>query len=300
MDHIYDFPNAANTNTRPLHVVARELALSRAFTILGDCDGRVPEPGDYGRNYHRAVLTECTRELFGMLDSANVGRAETWRRVVEDEENGRTVVCEGDERKELDGSLVLVVSNGGEDVRVGLLWHSPSSKEVRVNFPGESPHGVRLDAVLGERHAVVERVERSARHATLGPNVAVVGYVGDLIASMTAACKPDALQDDRVDATAEDRIGFNATLIATLSTGVRRHAQWPIVHRESVGHLNETQFRTLDTLTHNVELIRGPPGTGKSTLIDAFVRECIDDGGAVCVTAVQNRAVEVRARSPQL
>lgn len=56
--------------------------------------------------------------------------------------------------------------------------------------------------------------------------------------------------------------------------------------------LNHSQHQALNSLQYNLELVCGPPGTGKSTTILAIVSECVKPGELTIVTAVQNRAIE--------
>lgn len=285
-------------HTVPPHVIARTEALDDAYDALRIANGRVPAHANYATDYLHAVHRECTRELYGMLDSLTVPRGETWLLVTASEEGGDTVTFESKEaRQKADNTLVLLIEHG--DARVGLLAHDRRGGDntLRVRLPGTQHHGVALEDVLGPRHAVVERIDAAHRRgfAPPGRSVVQVGYVGDLVASMTATRMQAARADERANGALEDGPrGFHEGLLTALSTGRRRHTEWPLVPRDRVPHLNETQYRAIDTLAHNVELVRGPPGAGKSTLIDAMVRECVAGTDAVCVTAVQNRAVEVR------
>ena len=295
------------SHTVPVHVIAREIALGTAFDTLGSCAGRVPAIGNYGLDYNDAVLAECTRELFGMLDRASVPKGENWLPVRHGEGSVLAVHCATDEeRRERDASVVLFVS--GADVRVGLLMHQKDTDELQVRLPGTRRRGIELGDVLGARHAVVERVEHTSRHASSERSVILVGYVGDLIASMTASCTPAARDDER--AAPEEHVGFDDKLLQTLRTGVRRNVQWPLVHRERVTHLNDTQYRALDTLTHNVELIRGPPGTDTAHVL-AFTCQShihnfsthrhgqVDAHRRLCPRVHRRRGRRLRDRGPE-
>lgn len=56
--------------------------------------------------------------------------------------------------------------------------------------------------------------------------------------------------------------------------------------------LNLSQHAALKRLNSNIELIQGPPATGKSTTIHALATECVELEAAVLICAVQNRAIE--------
>lgn len=55
---------------------------------------------------------------------------------------------------------------------------------------------------------------------------------------------------------------------------------------------NKTQFNAIDKLKHNIEIIHGPPGTGKSTTIANIIFGKIPDNHVILCTAVQNQAIE--------
>ncbi len=66
--------------------------------------------------------------------------------------------------------------------------------------------------------------------------------------------------------------------------------------KEDAISLVPAQRHVVDNLQHALELIHGPPGTGKSTCIRAIVRERVPPGDVVLLTAVQNKAVDVLVR----
>lgn len=272
-------------------------ALADGFETLAACNGRVPTSLPYDADYLKAVHRECVRELHGILGNCHVPRGEQWLSCSSIQEAGICLDCANDEkRREYDNNLVLLIDDYGYDEpRVALVRHQRDSKRLLVK------EYCKLEDVLGYGHSVVEKIRHvvSRGYAPAKPCAVLVGYVGDLVTPM-AACYMHNIRaqlghpgvgDDEDD----DLGGFEVTMIASLSTGHRTPVRWPVVDRERVLHLNDSQYGTLDSLSRNVELIKGPPGTGKSTLIDALVRECVVGDDAVCVTAVQNRAVEALA-----
>jgi cold shock CspA family protein len=59
--------------------------------------------------------------------------------------------------------------------------------------------------------------------------------------------------------------------------------------------LNSSQHAALNHMGRDIELICGPPATGKSTTIHALTIECIEPEKALMICAVQNRAIEALA-----
>ena len=280
----------------PVHVRARISSLEAAFATLANCDGAIPPELPYAPNYLDAVHRECVRELYGQLSNCNVPRGEQWLRMGANEEAGLHLVCEDEKkRQEYDNNLVLVIDDQGDaEPRVGLVRHQRASKLLLVR------QHCKLEDVLGEDHLVVERIRHVVGRgfAPARPCAVLVGFSGDTVTAMMvshmtrmprrAVREPDDPEEEGIQ-------GFDVSMLESLCSGRRMQVPWPAVARERVEHLNESQYTAIDALAHNIELIKGPPGTGKSTLIDALVRECVDGESAVCVTAVQNRAVEALA-----
>ncbi|EGD81591.1 hypothetical protein PTSG_02306 [Salpingoeca rosetta] len=108
-------------------------------------------------------------------------------------------------------------------------------------------------------------------------------YVGDIIAQ-AQACR--ALLER----------GEHSALLTAVADPSQRTVV-PYNHRnfsEDVP-INEAQQTALRALRYNVEAVRGPPGTGKSTTIYHLVKSVLDPSGITIVTCVQNKAVEAVA-----
>ena len=65
----------------------------------------------------------------------------------------------------------------------------------------------------------------------------------------------------------------------------------PPLPSPSVDSLNQTQQDILSRLSSCVEVIQGPPGSGKSTLIAAICHSCVKPGVRILLTAPSNKAV---------
>lgn len=282
----------------PPHVVARFEAIGATWLALNECNGTAPKIAMrvYREDYVSAVQRECHAELFGMLESVRVPFAEEWVSLDERTlEMTLVTLDEGDDKKdkkkmaekrrELDNNLVIVAGYGKRQPFLGLLHHSKESTSNLSTIWRVDDAVADLVSVLGSKSPTVERIRNGQRYARSACNAIVVGYVGDVLAALTSS------QLARGDGDGE----LHLPLLRALSTGQCAHVDWNHVRAERLQHLNPSQFQALDGLTRNIELIRGPPGTGKSTLIDALVGECADDDTAVCVTAVQNRACEALA-----
>jgi hypothetical protein len=283
-------------NEPPPHVLARRQALQHACSVLGECRGVAPavDPARYRTNYLDAVKTECHREIFGMLDTFWDNNPDAWLSINEVTLRTHEDGIDKETARQLDNNLVVVVGCMDRDPFVGMLHHaSNSDKQLAVlRWGGDCS----LSGVLGPGHALIDQIDRTyARPDKAGCYAVVVGYVGDALAALTSAHLPSIgnnrgpNRDDLLPA------GYHSPLLQALSTGQRAQVEWRQLDAERLQHLNPSQFQALDGMTRNLELVRGPPGTGKSTLIDAFVKESVGGDTAVCVTAVQNRACEALA-----
>jgi hypothetical protein len=117
-----------------------------------------------------------------------------------------------------------------------------------------------------------------------------LGFVGDAVAALHS--------------TALIRLQGRASpllrAVAAPSTRVSLSGSnnWRSPDASSCDHLNSGQLAALQAFRHNLEAVTGPPGTGKSTLISAIVTECTPKKESTIVSAVQNRAIEVKSLHP--
>ena len=282
-------------NEPPPHVLARRQALEHTWRVLGDCHGVAPDvhPGLYSTNYLDAVKTECHREIVGMLDTFRASNPDDWLSINEVTLQTHEDSIDKETARQLDNSLVIVVGRGDRDPFVGVLHHATKSDNQLAVLRGCD---CELSGVLDGVHPLIDQIDRTyARPDKAGCYAVVVGYVGDALAALTSAHLPSI--DNNRELNLDDPLpaGYHSPLLRALSTGQRVHVEWQQLDAERLQLLNPSQFQALDGMTRNLELVRGPPGTGKSTLIDALVKESVDGDTAVCVTAVQNRACEALA-----
>ena len=118
-----------------------------------------------------------------------------------------------------------------------------------------------------------------------------VGYIGDLSSALIAASQ---LQPTKTAVP-------SALLRSLVPGGSRGKINWirpgPLADYQGFGlrdlRLNESQHGALQKLEYNIEIICGPPATGKSTTISALVRDCVADdieGDGSLADAVEDRA----------
>ena len=123
-----------------------------------------------------------------------------------------------------------------------------------------------LSGVLGFGHPLIDQIDRTyARPDKAGCYAVVVGYVGDAFAALTSAHLPSIDNNNR-EPNLDDPLpaGYHSPLLRALHGPAR--ARVAAAGRASgLQHLNPSQFQALDGMTRNLELVRGPPGTGKST-----------------------------------
>jgi hypothetical protein len=119
-----------------------------------------------------------------------------------------------------------------------------------------------------------------------------VAYVGDIVSALTSARllrRPERFGGRLI--LGEESL----KLLKAIAFGSPQASLWapPREFEAAERHisLNSSQHGALEGLAHNIELICGPPATGKSATILALVTECLGDTASI-VTAVQNRAIE--------
>ena len=221
-------------------------------------------------------------------------------------------------KRSLDNFIVVVVDARSKEYNLAVLHHN--RRGDRVEVIGTTAD---LECVLGKTHFVVRRLEESINYAdknAASKFVACIDYGGDLVNAIMHSKLIDSIDEreallcrhrsaqaarnayrsarsgssylslDQDEDKPEDIIAYDKRFLKALATGTRHALSWPSLDPEACSHLNSSQFGALNTLSYNIELICGPPGTGKSTVIDALVSG--DDSSLSLVTAVQNQALE--------
>ncbi|CAM9230500.1 unnamed protein product, partial [Ascophyllum nodosum] len=166
-----------------------------------------------------------------------------------------------------------------------------------------SPFLVVECACLKDRHrarlllAPVEGIDFPCRSRTF---VRSLGYVGSFLREYGSAA-------DLLDSLKKGR--RNALLETVCAPGQRASAGYAqrgsFVPSSAVGNLdtshvplNETQREAVMRLTGGLDIIVGPPGTGKSTTIHHIIDARVAKGSRVLVTSIRNQAID--AVTPKL
>lgn len=251
------------------------VVVGEIFDEISKAHGRVPMPlsveSNDVRSYLAKVENECTRELFGKIQEWHVPAPVHWLNWP----LGRH------DRSEFADCLVCLGGASEESIHLSVHIAYLNKGNIRL-----SPAGVELADVLAETSTAVRIAREAVQHRVARVNdqiICCIAYVGDLTASFAAA---------RLHASKDPP---NRLLISLAPGGNPVLATWQkpmALGSSSAAVLNETQHTALSRLHTNIELISGPPGTGKSTTIHALVTQCLMSTSAALVTAVQNRAVE--------
>ncbi|KAG8463552.1 hypothetical protein KFE25_003825 [Diacronema lutheri] len=278
MQHDLDGAQAEALNTSYIARVTE--ALGASFRVLNSAGGALPnalvDAASDAPAYLAGVSRDCTRELYALVSDWRVPSGDEWSAWPPDDDASKN---------ELPNCLIAladVSSRDGFKIRLvvkaagGGLYALQPALELSSALGG-SARACRVAAGL---------------HIRMG-SFCLVSYVGDLVSALVAARELRTANSPLVDV-------------------LRPHAPNPLARWEAprawdaprIFALNTLQLAALCGLRHRVELIVGPPGTGKSTTILSLVQECLLPGEAAIVTAVQNRAIEAltdkfaRARLP--
>jgi hypothetical protein len=290
----------------PPHIQSRNQALTDLSSLLSSrvaghsattSSHLTPPALPYSTGYLKAVERDCVREVCGVCQNWRSPRAADWRVFPEiDAERAkeqRDVLIAhiyNDAPAGTDRTGPRALPSTGHPMRTEfLVLHSGEQDMRSAAWPMASvlpPRGSALDFV---QQRVMADLSRDSR----GNDFYVeVGYVGDLVHSMAATT---SLMSGRVSVK-------HSAAFECLEGGSIRSAQWchpdeitdeSILGGESL--VNEAQCRALAGLSQTVELIRGPPGTGKSHTVATLAKYSVPPAEAVVITAVQNRAVEATA-----
>ena len=181
--------------------------------------------------------------------------------------------------------------------------------EVGCSASFESVLGIGSTGSRGYLFAEARKTAAAAITLNGGRVFYTLGFVGDLTSGLTASAHiPVHFQELRAarqvlqqqaGISPENSTGVKIaaeTLLASLASPQQAmRVSWPspnpfTTQREVC--LNEAQHAALEKLDRNIELIHGPPATGKSTTIHALATECLLPDDSVVICAVQNRAIE--------
>ena len=267
----------------PAHIKARDCAVSEAFTLIAR--GGVPRaiPFDDPSTYTAAVERNCVRELVGIIADWRPPALCDWRAYPEQD---------NDVSKQQHNTLVACLRPGDDDTSVTLfILYSGRS--------GTSPEMDGFDVLPGPRQQFLR--SRLLGYATSDLYVEVA-YVGDVVCGLAAARQ------------LEERLGAGGALTGiarVLAGGARARQEWrrrsdtdaeptepdaePAEPAEVVDSLNQPQRAALTGLRTNVELVHGPPGSGKTHTIAKLVTQYFEDDEVLILSAVQNRAIEAIA-----
>ena len=286
----------AKCDQPPSYRQSRDSALQKAFHELAKAHGELPEvfKQPQQRSAEESASTSeadsitlmqsyldfidrgCVRELFAMI--------ENWRPPKE----WRDWPVAEKERAEFKETMLLIGSRGDDDASSTLQLHVAHLRKISDKLELTlSEVSVAYSDVLLPGARFVQWAWAALRKRAAGDVIfCMVGYIGDLTTSL---------------AITRQCTGRAATpLLKALSpAGQRDDAMWvapKALDAERCIPLNVSQHDALNGLRKNVELICGPPGTGKSTTIHAMVLECMQPNEPALICAVQNRAIEAIAQ----
>eukprot|EP01047_Picozoa_sp_COSAG01_P056009 COSAG01_NODE_6301_length_3747_cov_6.773849_1_plen_850_part_00 len=261
----------------PPHIQSRDRAFTELSRLLSTSSDLMPPALPYHTGYTQAVERDCVREICGMCQNWRSPRAADWRIFPEED---------AELKKEQHDVLIARIyhdrafpgppSTGNRIHTEFLVLHSGEDDIHSAAWPVASGHQPQLRTAL---NFVPQNVKTDLVRDSRGNDFYVeLGYVGDLVHCMAAARLLSGIPE-------------------YLSGGSIRSAQWR--HPEEITEIlsggslvNEAQRRALAGLSREVELIRGPPGTGKSHTVATLAKHSVPLDEAVIITAVQNRAVE--------
>ena len=268
--------HGGGSDSLPTHVRARDEAVSEAFALLSRSSRAAP--CDMSLNdastYTAAVERSCVRELVGTIADWQPPFLDKWRAYPEIDE---------DVIEKQRNVLIACARTGGGAPSIALF--------VIYDQNDDSPE---MDGrnVLAQRHQALLR-SRVLGRATCDVYVEIA-YVGDIVSGLSAARQLEWRGH-----------GTLSGITRVLAGGAREWQGWrrtsirptdcPAAPAATKDTLNEPQRAALEGLGTNVELIHGPPGSGKTHTICTLVTQYFSDSDAVVLSAVQNRAIEAIA-----
>eukprot|EP00927_Polykrikos_kofoidii_P068680 TRINITY_DN6400_c0_g1_i2.p1 TRINITY_DN6400_c0_g1~~TRINITY_DN6400_c0_g1_i2.p1 ORF type:complete len:906 (+),score=135.93 TRINITY_DN6400_c0_g1_i2:187-2904(+) len=161
-----------------------------------------------------------------------------------------------------------------QDIATKEVFWVSSSKSVDMNTDGEA---------VPSQHFTLDGFDSDGKKETLtkqSRKVRVTMFAADYAARYLAA-----------------RIGANDTvnpdlMTMVLSPGSARTGSYALAAAGVSAQLNESQRNAVLGLQRRLEVIHGPPGTGKSTTIFGLLQSRVPSGRTSCVSCVTNQALE--------
>jgi DNA polymerase III delta prime subunit len=257
-----------------------------AFELLEASNGQIPAalspPHATLNEYLAAIDRDCAREMHALVKEWRVPDAGKWGTWPPSKEEGKLL-----------GNTLVAIPVGGEHnkpaelvIRLVVIWQ----KQVQLH-----PASLLLSRAVGAQAASLIAVQRVVPYLWR-QSYRSIGYIGDLVSAWKATAELRcALTGGKTRTGGAPAL---ALLGALRSNGAIANGDWmqPLAaHAMRSMPLNVSQHAALAGLSQNLQLIRGPPGTGKSTTIYALVVECVPKHESVLICAVQNKAIEALA-----
>jgi hypothetical protein len=280
-----------------MYIRCRDQAVAEMASLLDTDAQRLPPPpivrDRRASAYVAAVQRDCVRELYGLVQAWRCPSTSEWRVFPE---------TEGTLQKQHD--LLIVRIYAADSASAPRCADDLNAEFLILHFTADGQSTSAAWSVertlAGSRSLAFLKTRVMADLASRcvqGPDTpwasrdrgyyATVGYIGDLLGGSVAA-QMIMFRHETADDWPE--------IIRCLAGFPVPDVEWchPREILESP-QVNEAQRQALQSLSKAVTLVRGPPGTGKSQTVVTLTLHSVPAGEAVCITAVQNRAIEAIA-----